>query len=99
MSNLMSDDVCCREFARCTKSIAEFLKKRSIQIDLPICRTVERSHCCLTKTTSGVDFSRINDQFGGMVCLALLLKDFGPGILRIAHDDSDELFSGVSFGV
>ena len=80
---------CCR-VARAEAPL-KVLKEASIEVDLLVVRTIERTHCGLRKPTAGLCRSGKHDQSRRFVSFTVLSQTSCPHFFGAAKDGRDEL--------
>src|SRR5262245_11282441 len=97
MTDVMRDDIGLGELTAFASDITtaepplKILKERSVQIDLAIDRTVERTHGGLGNATSRTRAARKHDERGRLVVLPSLRENFLPLSFRASKYGTHEL--------
>src|SRR4051794_26659467 len=95
MAKLVRDDVGFGKIAGRAESAAQFVEEPEVQIDIVICRTVERAAGRLRKAAPRV--SSVAEQ-AHLRRLIPVTKELLPGRLSVAHDGIDEVDQLLFFG-
>ncbi len=92
MPEFVSDDVRLSKIARSLEFPPQLFKKRKIQIEFVVARTVERARRGRGVTARRRYLPRENDQLRVLIADAALLRQYlPPGVFEAAHDRSREL--------
>ncbi len=91
VSDFVGNDVGLGEVSGGGEALGHFLEETHVQIDLPVCRAIERTGRRRGKAAGRVDPAAEQHQFRLLVLASGLLENLAPGVFGIAKDRAHEL--------
>src|SRR5438132_2244764 len=98
MADFVRDDVGAGEIARSAETLRKLPEELEIEIDLPVRRTIERTHSRACKTASRGDLSLEQGELGRLVTRTHLLEGLAPEVLGVAQHRAHEILLHVAGG-
>src|SRR5689334_12303161 len=97
MTDFMGYDIGFGKFAGGMKSVFQFVKKRSVEIDLLIVRAIERAGSRGGRAARGLYQVGIEHELRVAVAASHVLEKLPPHVFRVGEHDRHELADPVFF--